>query len=186
MFKSFSTSLILRGLLAVTVGVLALAWPGVTVFALVVLFAVYALVASVLEATRAFRSRTAGPVVRHLLLGLVDLAAGLLALVWPLPTAQVLVLIVGLWAITSGSVEFLSSFRAGEATGARAMSVLGGLMVIVFGLVLVARPVMGAVTLAVLFGLFNLIYGFWMLMLGAELRHTGKTLHSIFRHPREA
>ncbi|MGO8874927.1 MAG: HdeD family acid-resistance protein [Acidimicrobiales bacterium] len=186
MFKSLSTSLILRGLLAVTVGVLALAWPGVTVFALVVLFAVYALVASVLEATRAFRSRTAGPVVLHLLLGLVDLAAGLLALVWPLPTALVLVLIVGLWAIISGSVEFLSSFRAGEATGTRAMSVLGGLVVIVFGVVLVARPDMGAVTLAVIFGLFNLIYGFWMLMLGAELRHTGKTLHSFFRHPREA
>ncbi len=186
MFKSLSTSLILRGLLAVIVGVLALAWPGVTVFALVVLFAVYAFVAGVLEATRAFSSRTAGPVVGHLLLGLVDLAAGLVALVGPLPTALALVLIVGLWAIIGGSVEFFFAFRAGETAGTRALSVLGGLVAIAFGVVLLARPDMGAVTLAVLFGLFNLIYGLWILVLGTELRHTGKTLHSIFRHPKEA
>ena len=40
MLKSLSTSLILRGVLATVVGILALAWPGVTVFALVILFAV--------------------------------------------------------------------------------------------------------------------------------------------------
>jgi uncharacterized membrane protein HdeD (DUF308 family) len=46
MFKSLSTSLIARGILAVAVGVIALAWPSVTVLALVILFAVYAFMAS--------------------------------------------------------------------------------------------------------------------------------------------
>ena len=46
-----------------------------------------------------------------------------------------------------------------------------------FGVVLCARPGIGAVTLALLFGLFNLIFGIWMLVQGIELRHTGKTLH---------
>ena len=44
MFKSTSTSLILLGVLAVIVGILAIAWPGVTILALVILFAVYAFV----------------------------------------------------------------------------------------------------------------------------------------------
>ena len=105
MFKSLSTSLIARGILAVVIGVIALAWPSVTVLALVILFAVYAFVASGMEAARAFSSRNAGPVVGHLLLGLVDLAAGMAALVWPGPTALVLVLIVGVWAVTAGLVE---------------------------------------------------------------------------------
>ena len=65
MLKSLSTSLILRGILALTVGTMALAWPGITVLALVVLFAVYAFMASGLEALRAFSSRTAGPVFGH-------------------------------------------------------------------------------------------------------------------------
>ena len=92
MFKSLSTSLIWRGILAVAVGIMALAWPQVTVLALVILFAVYAFIAAGLEAVRAFSSREAGPVFGHLLLGLVDLAAGVVALAWPGPTALVLVL----------------------------------------------------------------------------------------------
>ena len=164
MLKSLSTSLILRGVLATLVGILALAWPGVTVFALVILFAVYAFVAGGLQTIRAFSSDTAGPVFGHLLLGLVSLAAGVIALVWPLPTALVLVVIVGTWAVISGLVEIFSAFRAGESAGTRAMFLLGGLVSIVFGLVLLARPGMGAVTLALVFGLFNLIYGGSMLV----------------------
>src|SRR5206468_8922330 len=92
-FRSPSTSLILLGILAVIVGIIAIAWPGVTILALVILFAIYAFMAAGLQAARAFSSRNAGPVFGHLLLGLIDLAAGVVALVWPGPTAYVLVII---------------------------------------------------------------------------------------------
>ena len=176
MFKSLSTSLIVRGILAVIVGVVALAWPSVTVLALVILFAIYAFIASGLQAMQAFSSAKAGPVIGHLLLGLVDLAAGVVALAWPGPTALVLVLIVGVWAITAGLVEFFSAFRPGEPAGTRATLILGGLITVAFGVVLCARPDIGAVTLALLFGLFSLIFGIWILVQGIELRRTGKTL----------
>ena len=83
MFKSTSTSLILYGILAIIVGIIAIAWPGVTILALVILFAIYAFIGAGLQAMRAFSSPTAGPVFGHLLLGLIDLAAGVIALVWP-------------------------------------------------------------------------------------------------------
>jgi len=178
MFKSLSTSLIVRGILALAVGVIALAWPSVTVLALVIMFAVYAFIAAGLQAARAFSSRTAGPVIGHLLLGLADLAAGVIALAWPAPTALVLVLIVGVWAITAGLAEIAAAFQSGEPAGTRAMLTLGGLAAIAFGVVLCARPGIGAITLALLFGLFNLIAGTWMLGHGIELRRTGNTLHS--------
>jgi uncharacterized membrane protein HdeD (DUF308 family) len=179
MFKSLSTSLIARGILAVIIGIVALAWPGVTVLALVIMFAVYAFTAAGLQAARAFSSRTAGPVAGHLLLGLADLAAGVIALAWPGPTALVLVLIVGVWAITAGLVEIAAAFGAGEPAGTRAMLILGGLASTAFGVVLCARPGIGAITLALLFGLFNLITGSWALVQGIQLRHTGKTLHFV-------
>ena len=124
MFKSLSTSLILRGIAAIAVGIMALAWPG--------------------------------------------------------PTALVLVLIVGTWAIIAGIVEISAAFAAGEPAGTRAMFILGGLVSIAFGAVLCARPGIGAVTLALLFGLFNLAYGAWALVQGIELRRTGKTIHAAF------
>src|SRR5579859_3455982 len=90
MFKSTSASLILLGILAVIVGILAIAWPGVTILALVILFAVYAFIDAGLQAMRAFSSRSAGPVLGHLLLVVIDLLAGVIALAWPAPTAFVL------------------------------------------------------------------------------------------------
>jgi len=45
--------------------------------------------------------------------------------------------------------------------------------------VLRARPSVGAVTLALLFGLVNLSCGTWMLAGGIELRRTGKTLRPV-------
>ena len=169
MFKSTSTSLILLGSLSVIVGIISFAWPGVTVYALVLLFAVYAFIDAGLEAMRAFSSRTAGPVFGHLLLGLIGLAAGVVAVVWPGPTALVLVLVIGIWAVVGGIVEFANGFRSGEAAGLRAMFILTGLIAVAFGVLLFARPDVGAITLALLFGLFSLIYGISRITLGVHL-----------------
>ncbi len=178
MLKSLSASLTLRGILALGIGVTALAWPGITILALVVLFAVYAFMAGGLEAMRAFSSRTAGPVLGHLLVGLIDLAAGLVALAWPGPTALVLVLIVATWAIIGGLAEVTVAFRRGEAPGTRALFILGGMVSLAFGAVLFAHPGIGAITLALLFGLFNLVYGARSLVQGIELRRMAKAVHS--------
>jgi uncharacterized membrane protein HdeD (DUF308 family) len=78
--------------------VIAIAWPGVTILALVILFAIYAFSDAGLQAARAFGSGSAGPVLGHLLLGLIDLVAGVVALVWPAPTAFVLVIVVSSWS----------------------------------------------------------------------------------------
>jgi uncharacterized membrane protein HdeD (DUF308 family) len=179
MLKSVSTSLILRGILALGVGVVALAWPGVTVLSLVILFAIYAFMAAGLEAVRAFSSRTAGPVVGHLLVGLVDIAAGAVALAWPGPTALVLVLVVASWAVLTGFLEVFAAFVPGEEASTRAMFILGGLASVAFGIVLFARPTIGAISLALLFGLFNLIAGSWLLTRGVELRRTDAKLRSL-------
>jgi uncharacterized membrane protein HdeD (DUF308 family) len=181
MFKSTSTSLILLGVLGIIVGVIAIAWPGVTIAALIVLFAIYAFIGAGLQAMRAFSSRTAGPVFGHLLVGLIDLAAGVVALVWPGPTALVLVLVVAIWAFVAGFAEIFAAFRSGETAGVRAMYLVTGLISIAFGVVLSARPDIGAVTLALLFGLFSLIYGVSEIVVGIQIRQTGKTLHSVMQ-----
>ena len=177
--KSTSTSLSLLGILAVIAGIIAIAWPGITVFALVLVFAIYAFIDAGLQAMRAFSSRSAGPVFGHLLLALVDLAAGVIALVWPKPTALVLVIVVAAWALVSGFFEVFAAFQSGETAGTRALFILGGLVSILFGVLLFSRPGVGAVTLALLFGLFALIYGVSQITTGIELRRTGKTLNSV-------
>jgi uncharacterized membrane protein HdeD (DUF308 family) len=179
MFKSASTNLIVIGVLAVIAGIVALAWPGVTVLVLVIMFAVYAFTDAVLQGTRAFGSATAGPVAGHLLLGLVDLAAGIFAITWPAPTLLALVYVVGIWAIVGGGVEFFAGFGAGEGAGLRALLLLGGLISVAFGVVLLARPGIGAYTLALVYGLFALCYGISQVTAGIQLRGAGQDVSSV-------
>jgi uncharacterized membrane protein HdeD (DUF308 family) len=176
MFKSTATSLILRGVLAVAAGVIAIAWPGVTILALVILFAVYAFIGAGLRAVQAFRSATAGPVFGNLLLALIDLGAGVIAVVWPGVTAFALVLIVAFWAFIGGFFEIFAAFRRGETAGTRALFIVGGLVSVAFGVVLFSRPGIGAVTLALLFGLFNLTAGFSLIVMGVQMRRTGQAV----------
>jgi len=168
-----------RGILAVAVGIVALAWPGITILALVILFAIYAFIAAGVEAVKAFSSEKAGPVMGHLLLGLVDVGAGVIALAWPAPTALVLVLLVGAWATIGGLLEIYTGFLAGAPAGTRAFFFVSGLISIAFGVVLFARPGMGAVALALLFGLFNLVYGISLLAEGIDLRRTHREVDSL-------
>ena len=179
MFKSSSASLILLGILAVIVGIVAVAWPGVTILALVIVFAVYAFADAGLQAVRAFSGRAAGPVVGRLLLGLIDLAAGVFALAWPAPTAFVLVIVVAAWAVAGGVAEFSAGFQAGESAGTRALFIVSGLVSVAFGVLLFARPGVGAVTLALLFGLYTLIYGFSQITAGIQVRHLGRDVKSL-------
>ena len=179
MFKSSSTSMIGIGILAVIFGIFAIAWPGVTILALVILFAVYAFSDAGLQGARAFGGRSAGPVFGHLLLGLIDLAAGVFALAWPAPTAYVLVIVVAAWALAGGFAEVFAGFQVGETAGMRATFILSGLVSVAFGVLLFARPGVGAVTLALLFGLYALIYGFSQITAGIQVRHLGGDLKSV-------
>jgi uncharacterized membrane protein HdeD (DUF308 family) len=101
------------------------------------------------------------------------------AIVWPGPTAQVLVLVVAIWAFVLGFTEIFLAFGRGEQAGTRALFILTGLAAIAFGAVFASRPDIGAVTLALLFGLFSLVYGVTQVVVGIEIRHSGKSLESV-------
>lgn len=182
MFRSTSASMIVVGVLAVIAGIVALAWPGVTVLALVVLFAVYAFSAAFAQGARAFSGDGFGPVLGHLLLAVVDIAAGIFALASQAPTVLVLVYVAGFWAIFGGITEFFTAFAAGERAGTRALFLLGGLVSVAFGVVLLGRPGVGALTLALLFGFFALSYGVTQIAAGAQLRSACRNVDAVLHH----
>ena len=176
--KSIATPLVWRGILALAVGVIAVAWPGITIWAFVILFAVYAFLAAGIEASYAFGSNAAGPVAWHLLLALLDVAAGVIALAWPDITALALALLVAVWAFVIGLFELYLAFQAEETAGERALLGLTGLMLIALGVVFSIRPDVGAVTIAEVYGLFSIIFGFSTLMIAANARKAERSIHA--------
>jgi len=111
MYRPATAPSILLGILSVVIGIWALAWPGITVLAIVLLFAIFAFSRSFVQAAHAFRSRAVGSVLGHVVLALIDLAAGAFAALWPAPTALVLVLMLG-----TGTVGLVGRVRATHAT----------------------------------------------------------------------
>jgi uncharacterized membrane protein HdeD (DUF308 family) len=181
MLRSLSASLFWRGLLAVAIGIIAILWPGVTITAVVVIFAVAVFVDAVHQGSRAFSSEKAGPVVGHLLLALLDIAAGVVAIAWPGITALALTIWIGAWAVVSGIGEFAMAFASHEAAGQRAFLGFGGLLSIALGVALFARPDLGAVSLAEVFGLFSVGFGIWSLVVAASAQHTDSLIEGTLR-----
>jgi uncharacterized membrane protein HdeD (DUF308 family) len=180
MFKTISTSLLWKGILAIAIGVVSVAWPGITVGAFVIVFAVYAFMVAAADGVRAFSSSHPGPVLGYLLLSILSAAAGVIALAWPGMTAMALTLFVGAWAFVTGAFEVSLAFRRGEPAGERAWWILGGLVSMALGVVLAIRPDAGAVTLATVFGLFSIVSGIGDLILSVRLRRAHASADSAF------
>jgi uncharacterized membrane protein HdeD (DUF308 family) len=176
---SISNSLLWRGLLAIVIGVVSVAWPDITVGSLVVLFAIYAFIAAAMDAMRGFSSDHAGPVIGWLLLSLLSIAAGVVSLAWPGITALVLTVWVGIWAFVTGIAEIAVTFQGGRTAGERALWMLGGLISIALGIVLFIRPDIGAVSLATVFGLYAIVYGVSVAVLSFQARKAGSVVRDI-------
>jgi uncharacterized membrane protein HdeD (DUF308 family) len=76
-----------------------------------------------------------------------------------------------------GVLELFAGFGAGEAAGTRAWFVVAGLVSIAFGVVLAARPDAGAISLAIIYGIFSLMFGITQIVLGVQARR-GSTVHA--------
>jgi uncharacterized membrane protein HdeD (DUF308 family) len=170
---SISNSLLWRGLLAIVIGIVSVAWPDVTVGALVILFAVYAFIAAAMDAVRAFGSDRAGPVIGWLVLAVLSVLAGIVALAWPGITALALTVWVGAWAFVTGVAEMVVAFQGRKAAGERALWMLGGLISVALGVVLFIRPDIGALSLATVFGLYAIVYGISAVVLSSQTRKAG-------------
>jgi uncharacterized membrane protein HdeD (DUF308 family) len=158
-----------RGIIALALGVVFLIWPDITIGTAVVLFAVFCFVDAVVALARLFSAdKTAGDRILQVLRTLIDVAAGVVTIAYPAPTALVLTIIIGIYLIVAGVLEL-----AGSGTLARLAPegsgwlVVGGLLSIIAGVLLIVWPDIGAVTLAIVFGAYLAAYGVVLLVSAA-------------------
>ena len=158
-------AMVLRGIAAVLFGLAALFWPGLTLFVLLVCFGVYALVDGLLAIVAGI-SASGGR--RWLLLaeGTLGLLAGLVVLFWPGTMALVLVYVISAWAIFTGLLKVLIAVAFRREIENGWPMILGGLLSVLFGIILGAMPGAGLVTLVWLVGIYALILGVALVVLG--------------------
>jgi uncharacterized membrane protein HdeD (DUF308 family) len=170
-------TLVLRGMLAVTVGVTAIAWPSITVQTFVVLFATYLFIAAAIEACVLSRAQPIRIVATRILLALVDVATGVAALIWPGVTASVLTVLIAVWAFIAGTGQLALTVGAGKSTAERVLLGLGGVASIAFGAVFLSSRPIAAVTLGRVYGSFSIATGLIVFALAVRVRNGGLTAH---------
>jgi uncharacterized membrane protein HdeD (DUF308 family) len=82
----------------------------------------------------------------------------------------VLGILVGAWALVTGIAEIVAAIRLRKQIEGELMLGLAGLVSAIFGVLVLVWPIAGAVTIATLIGIFALIYGVVLIVLGFRLR----------------
>ena len=152
--------LLLRGIAAIVFGVLAFAWPGITLLSLVILYGAYALVDGVLSVAAAIGGGGgAAPRWWLVVVGLLGIAAGLLTFFWPQITALVLLMFIGVWALIHGVFEIIGAIRLRKEIDNEWMLILSGALSVLFGAAMLIMPGAGALALIWVIGAYSIIFG---------------------------
>ena len=176
-------ALAMRGVLGIALGIITFLVPAATMLSLVLLFAAYALVDGVFAIVAAVRAARQHERWGLLVLeGLVDIAAGVLAVLWPGLTVIAFVLLVAAWALVSGALMLAAAFRL-DADHGRWWLVIGGVASLVYGALLVVAPLIGALVLTWWLGAYALVFGGALLFLAFKLRsRRADRAHATFAH----
>jgi uncharacterized membrane protein HdeD (DUF308 family) len=159
----------LRGLLGIAFGLICLLVPAAAILALILLFSAYMLVDGALAIVSGIKAARNGERWGWFILeGVVDIAAGAVAFLWPGITAIAFVLLIAVWALISGGFMLAAAFTLKKEHG-RWWLALGGIASVVFGIVLLIAPVVGAVVLTWWLGAYALVFGVLLLVLAFQL-----------------
>ena len=161
---------VLRGVLAIALGVLAFVWPVVTLTSLVYVFGAYALVDGVFALLSALRGGGEEPWWLLVLEGGVGIGIGVLTLFAPGITALALLFYIAIWAIATGVLEIAAALALRKEIEGEWLLVLGGLVSVAFGALLIARPGAGALAVLWLIGGYAIAFGALLVLLGFKLR----------------
>jgi len=169
-------SFALRGVISLLFGMAALSYPIKTVLVLIIFFGVYALIDGITALLMGIGDKKW---YVYLLLGLVSIAAGVVAIARPGATALALLFVIGVWALVRGIGEIMAAIQIRKEVEGEWAIALSGVLSVVFGLFVLARPGAGALALVWLIAVYAFASGILKLMLGFKLRRVKKEMESV-------
>jgi uncharacterized membrane protein HdeD (DUF308 family) len=162
--------LLLKGICSIIFGVLAFAWPGITLLSLVLLYGAFALADGAFAIAAAVMGGAAAPRWWLALVGIIGIAAGLVTLLWPGITAVVLLFFIAAWAIATGIMEIVGAIKLRKEIDDEWMLIASGALSILFGCLLAFQPAVGAVSLIFVIGAFAIFFGILQISFALRLR----------------
>ncbi len=158
--------LLLRGLVAILFGILAFAWPGLTVLLLVAIWGAYAFFDGVLALLAGIRGKWTSLVV----LGLLGIAAGLVAFFRPGLAAVTLLWVLAFWAIAAGVMQIAAAVRLRREIEGEWLWILTGVLTVGLGALLFLHPGEGILTVTWIIASLAVVWGILLVMLAFKVK----------------
>lgn len=181
MLKSLADNwwmVLIRGLFAVIMGIVAIMWPGITVMSLLMVYGIFTIADGITAIWIGVAAKHGQRIWWEMVAtGVLAILAGLVAALWPGLTAMVFVVMIGVFAIIRGVFEIVAAIQLRKVIDDEWMLILSGVISVLFGGMLVARPGEGAIAMVLLIGAFMIAIGAMMIGLAMRLRHVSKRLH---------
>jgi uncharacterized membrane protein HdeD (DUF308 family) len=162
---------VIRGIAAIVFGVIAFAYPGLTLATLVLLFGAWVLIDGVFRVVGAIGHHASDPEWGfHLIIGIVGIIIGFLTFHAPQITALALIIYIAAWALMIGATEIALAIKLRREIKGEWFLILMGLASIVFAVMLLWNPLPGALALVWLIGSYAIIFGILGIFFGFRLR----------------
>jgi uncharacterized membrane protein HdeD (DUF308 family) len=159
-------SLLIKGIVAVIVGILALTRPGSMMGLAISLLGIFVLIVGIVATVGALMHRKEyDKWVVMLIPGLVGVVIGIIALAQPAVIAAIIVYLIALWALIHGISEIYGALRQREEARGEWVPLIVGITSVIFGILLLVKPLTAGAVFTWLVGLLLLIMGaFWLLL----------------------
>lgn len=170
------TALLVRGLIAIGLGVLVWSRPGISLSLFVIAFGVWALIDGIVTSWLAFEDRPQQSWGWMLLAGILGIVIGIVALARPGATAIALLFLIATWAVLRGILEIVVAISLRKELQGEWRLLVAGVLSIVFGAIVFANPGAGLLAVLWLVGFYAVLYGLMLVMLAFKARNLGKHL----------
>lgn len=157
------TAFLLTRILVILLGIVALIWPGYVLGFLVYFFAFFAIIGSIgTIAVGISYSKEQLPAPRWaiLLLGILGLLIGIATVAAPAFMTVAIIYFIGAWALVTGVADLIFAFTRAAAGNSRLIMVISGIISVLFGILVIFNPpILTAVILVQVLGIYAIIIG---------------------------
>ena len=165
--------MVLRGILLLVLGVIAMVYPDITLAIIVLLFGALILIEGIFLVIGSIMVKAEDPMWVVLLIGgIVSVILGAIILAWPDLTAKVVLFLIGAWALIVGLINLMWALkvRKNEEVTGKGVHTVFGIIGIAFGIIAIAWPEETAKTLIVIIGIFVALLGLLLIIAGFMAR----------------
>jgi uncharacterized membrane protein HdeD (DUF308 family) len=170
---------LVRGVLALALALFAFVAPGPTAGGLVLLLATYFVLSGALSLYAGISFNGVGHWWALVLIGILQIALGLIMVAIPLAGALSLAYLCAVWAISTGIMEISSGIALRGQAADEFWSILLGVLTLAFGFYVIVEPGIGILTLVFTVGFYALLAGGALFALAFRLRTAGAALGKL-------